>query len=146
MARHATLEPIRRAALDSLHERDDYEAGAKLDLLGRRLTVSTALFRLDRNNVKNIDPNDPTRLLLTGQQRTEGFLVSAAGNLDRRWKISGGYASFFARVTQDTASAPSGRRVGLVPRHQATLWSTYDVTSRWVAGGTRRHRCRLDAG
>jgi catecholate siderophore receptor len=114
---------------------ENYEAGAKLDLLRRRLTVSTALFRLDRNNVKNIDPNDPTRLLLTGQQRTEGFLVSAAGNIDRRWKISGGYANFFARVTQDTASAPAGRRVGLVPRHQVTLWSTYDVTSRWIAGG-----------
>jgi catecholate siderophore receptor len=25
--------------------------------------------------------------------------------------------------------------VGLVPRHQVTLWSTYDVTSRWIAGG-----------
>lgn len=113
----------------------NYEAGAKLDLLARRLTVSTAIFRLDRNNVKNTDPNDPTRLLLTGQQRTDGFLVSAAGNLDRRWKMSGGYANFFARVTQDTASAPAGRRVGLVPRHQFTLWSSYDITRRWGAGG-----------
>jgi catecholate siderophore receptor len=112
----------------------NYEAGAKLDMLARRLTLSAAFFRLDRNNVKNADPNDPTRLLLTGQQRTDGVVVSAVGNLDRRWKVSGGYANFFARITRDTAAAPAGRRVGLVPRHQITLWSTYDVSRRWNAG------------
>jgi catecholate siderophore receptor len=112
----------------------NYETGAKLDLLGRRLSVSAAIFRLDRNNVKNTDPNDPARLVLTGQQRTEGVVMSAAGNVTSRWKISGGYAGLSARVTQDTAAAPAGRRVGLVPRHQATLWTVYDFTSRWGAG------------
>lgn len=112
----------------------NYETGAKLDLPGGRLTVSAAFFRLDRNNVKNTDPNDPTRLVLTGQQRTQGVVTSAAGNLTSRWKISGGYAGLTARVTANTTAAPAGRRVGLVPRHQATLWTTYDLTRRWGAG------------
>ncbi len=112
----------------------NYETGAKLELLDRRLSLTAAIFRLDRNNVKNTDPNDPTRLVLTGQQRTEGVQLSASGNLSPRWKISGGYANLFARVTEDTASAPAGRRVGLVPRHQGTLWTTYDLTDRIGAG------------
>ena len=121
----------------------NYEVGAKLDLLGRRLALSAAVFRLDRNNVKNTDPSDPTRLVLTGQQRTEGLQVSAAGNVSPRWKLIGGYANMSARITQDTASAPAGRRVGLVPRHQAHLWSTYDVTRRVGAGGGIVHQGRV---
>ena len=112
----------------------NYETGAKLELLDRRLSVSAAIFRLDRNHVKNTDPNDPTKLVQTGQQRTEGVQVSANGNLTQRWKISAGYANLTARVTQDTASAPAGRRVGLVPRHQGTLWTTYELTDRIGAG------------
>jgi catecholate siderophore receptor len=112
----------------------NYETGARIDLAGGAVSVSAAVFRLDRNHVKNTDPNDPTRLVGTGQQRTQGLVASAAGNLTPRWKITGGYANFSAHVTQDTAATPAGRRVGLVPRHQATVWSTYDLTIRLGIG------------
>ena len=113
----------------------NYEAGAKLDLLGQRLNVSAAVFRLDRNNVKNTDPNDPSRLVLTGQQRTEGVTLSTSGSPLPKWSVFGGYSYLNARVTQNTAAAPAGRLVGLVPRSQFNLWSTYDLSTRWGAGG-----------
>ena len=113
----------------------NYEVGAKFDLLDARLNFSAAVFRLDRNNVKNTDPNDPSRLVLTGQQRTEGFVLSTSGGLSRRWKIYGGYANLNGRITANTSSAPAGRKVGLVPRSQFTLWSTYDISENWGAGG-----------
>ena len=122
------------AELDSENAKN-YEVGAKLDLLDRRLAVSAAVFRLDRNNVKNTDPTDPARLVLTGQQRTDGVSVSAAGNLAARWKVYGGWAHLNARIVADTAAAPAGRTVGLTPRSQLTLWSTYDLSKRWGAGG-----------
>jgi catecholate siderophore receptor len=138
-----TLGLAANAAQVAPENAKNYEVGAKLDLFGRRLALSAAVFRLDRNNVKNIDPTDPTRLVLTGQQRTEGIQLSAAGNLSSRWKVTAGYANQDARVTADTAAAPAGRRVGLVPRHQANLWSTYDVTRRFTAGGGIVHQSRL---
>src|SRR5262249_41118623 len=55
--------------------------------------------------------------------------------LSKRWKLTGGYANLRAAIVKDTASAPAGRRVGLVPRHQATLWSTFDLTPQWGVGG-----------
>jgi catecholate siderophore receptor len=113
----------------------NYEVGAKLDLLGTRLNVAAAVFRLDRNNVKNTAPDDPTRLVLTGQQRTQGITLSAAGNLTRDWKLFGGFARLDGRLTSATTAAPAGRLVGLVPRHQLTLWTTYDVTPHWGGGG-----------
>jgi catecholate siderophore receptor len=113
----------------------NYEAGAKLDLLGKKLNLTAAVFRLDRNNVKNTDPNDPSRLVLTGQQRTEGAMVSLTGRLSSRWRIYAGYANLNARTTANTTSAPAGRKVGLVPRSQFTLWSTYDLFKHWGVGG-----------
>jgi len=113
----------------------NYEAGAKLDLLGKRLNLSVAAFRLDRNNVKNTDPINPQLLVLTGQQRTDGFSIASAGSLTSRWQLSGGYARLNARILKNTASAPAGRRVGLVPESQATVWSTYEVSQRWEVGG-----------
>jgi catecholate siderophore receptor len=113
----------------------NYEVGAKLDLLDKRLNLSAAAFRLDRNHVRTTDPTDPTRLVQTGQQRTDGFSMSAAGSLLPRWKLYGGYAHLNARLTQGTSSGPAGRKVGLVPRNQVTLWSTVDVSTRWGAGG-----------
>lgn len=113
----------------------NYEVGAKLDVIRNRLSLSAAAFRLDRNNARNTDPNDFTRLVLTGQQRTDGLVVSAAGSLTPRWQIHGGYATLDARITRDTVGAPAGRGVGLVPRSQLTLWSTYDISRQWGAGG-----------
>jgi catecholate siderophore receptor len=113
----------------------NYEIGTKLDLLGQRLNVSAALFRLDRNNVKNTDPNDPLRLVLTGQQRTEGVTLSASGSVLPKWTLVGGYSYLNARITQNTSAASAGRLVGLVPRSQFNLWSTYDLTERWGGGG-----------
>jgi catecholate siderophore receptor len=130
-----TLGLARNTAEVAPENAKNYETGTKLELGGGRVSVSAAIFRLDRDNVKNTDPNDPTRLVLTGQQRTDGVVASAAGNLTARWKITGGYANSTARVTRDTTAAPAGRQVGLVPRHQATLWSTYDITRNWGAGG-----------
>lgn len=113
----------------------NYEIGGKLDALNGRLGVATAIFRLDRDDVKNTDPSDPTRVVLTGQQRADGAMITLNGSLTPRWRVYGGYATMNARITSDTATAPAGRTVGLVPRNQFTLWSTYDVTDRLGAGG-----------
>jgi catecholate siderophore receptor len=112
----------------------NYETGIKLDLLEKRLNVSAAIFRLDRNNVKNTDPRDPQLLVLTGQQRTDGVSIGMAGGITRRWRITAGYAYFDARIVKNTASAPTGRKVGLVPASQTTLWTTYEISTRWNVG------------
>lgn len=113
----------------------NYEAGAKLELPGGRLMLSAAAFRLRRNNARSTDPTDPTRLVLTGQQQTEGVVVSAAGSLTRAWKLHAGYANLDARITRDTTAAPAGRHVGLVPRRQASVWTTYDLAGGVGVGG-----------
>jgi catecholate siderophore receptor len=114
----------------------NYELGTKLNVLAGRLMLAAAVFRLDRNNVKSVDPADPARLVLTGQQRTDGFTISASGRINSRWELSGGYADLDARITKTTSAAPAGRRPGLVPHRQASLWTAHNLTSafRLAAG------------
>jgi catecholate siderophore receptor len=64
------------------------EAGAKWD--ARPAWPSHALYRLGRTNTRSIDPNDPTRIVQTGSQRTNGYEIGADGRLTASWQVAGG--------------------------------------------------------
>ena len=111
----------------------NYEVGAKWDL-GRRLSLTAALYRLDRTNTRSTDPNDPTRIVQTGSQRTNGFEIGADGNITRNWKVAGGYAWQNAFVTSATTTARTGAQVAMVPRNSFSLWNQYQVLRRLGVG------------
>src|SRR5262249_37232693 len=102
----------------------NYEAGVKWDI-DRSLSLTTAVYRLDRTNTRSIDPNDPTRIVQTGSQRTNGFEVGVSGSITHAWKIAGGYAYQDAFVTSATAAARAGAQVAQVPHHSFSLWNNY---------------------
>ena len=114
----ATLEPEKFR---------NYEIGAKWDVFDR-LSLSSAVYRLDRTNTTAPDPVDPTRTVQTGSQRTRGFEFSLTGALSPQWQIIGGYANQNAQVTSRTAAAAEGARVPLVPRNTVSLWNRYQAT------------------
>lgn len=111
---------------------ENYEIGAKWDLPGVALTA--AVYQLDRKNTRATDPNDPTRTVQTGSQRTQGFEFGVAGNVTERWLIAGGYAYQDAEITSTTAAAPKGARVGQVPRNSISLWNKYQFLPALAAG------------
>ena len=117
----------------------NYEFGSKWDLR-RNLALTAAFYRQDRANTRATDPNDPTRILQTGRQRTDGFEVELSGAITRAWTMTGGYAHQNARITSATASAPAGAIVPLAPRDMFTLWNKYQVTSRFGLGLGIAHR------
>ncbi|MSV29648.1 MAG: TonB-dependent siderophore receptor [Bryobacterales bacterium] len=111
----------------------NYEAGIKWDL-GRSLSITAAIYRLNRTNTRSTDPNDPTRIVQTGSQRTNGFEAGASGSVTRKWKIAGGYAHQDAFVTSATAAARAGAQVALVPHSTFSLWNNYQIFRRIGAG------------
>jgi catecholate siderophore receptor len=96
--------------------------------------LTGALYRLDRTNTSAPDPDDPSRTVQTGSQRTTGVELGVLGNVTRAWRIAGGYAVQRARIVSRTAAAPEGATVPLVPHHTFSLWNRYDVTS-WLGAG-----------
>jgi len=123
-ANRASLEPERF---------DNYEIGAKWEILDG-LLATAAIYRLDRSNTRASDPNDPTRTVLTGKQRSRGLELGLERSVTSRWLISAGYALQDAEITETTSAAPAGRKVPLVPRHSFSLWNRYDVTQKLGVG------------
>ena len=117
----------------------NYEVGAKWDVR-RNLTLTTAFYRQDRTNTRATDPNDPTRIIQTGKQRTDGFEIELGGAVTRAWTMTGGYAHQNARITSATTAAAAGAVVPLAPRDMFTLWNKYQVTSRFGLGLGIAHR------
>ncbi|MBI2682734.1 MAG: TonB-dependent siderophore receptor [Acidobacteriales bacterium] len=110
------------------------EAGTKLDFFGSRLSTTLSVFRLNRSNVKTVDPNDSTKLVLSGQQRTNGVEISFSGSPLRRLEIFGGYAYLDSRVVKAN-DLTKGKRIGLVAPHSMNLWSTYSFANGFGFGG-----------
>jgi catecholate siderophore receptor len=120
-------------ALDP-EEYRNYEVGAKWDAL-RSLSVTAALYRLDRGNVVVPDPVDPTVSLLVDAQRTRGLELGLDGHVTRGWSMAGGYAYQHGEITRSiSASAQAGASLAQVPRHSLSLWNKYEVTPRLAAG------------
>ena len=111
----------------------NYEAGAKWDA-ARRLSLTFAAYRLNRTNTRSTDPNDPTRIVQTGSQRTNGYELGWNGSVTRAWSIAGGYAWQDAFVTSATTAARAGARVPQVPRHTFSFWNRYQAARRLGLG------------
>jgi len=111
----------------------NYEVGVKWDV-ARNLSLTTAIYRLDRTNTRSIDPNDPTRIVQTGSQRNNGFEIGMNGNLTRAWRVVGGYAYQDSFVTSATTAASAGAQVAQVPHHSFSLWNNYQIHPRLSAG------------
>jgi catecholate siderophore receptor len=122
----------------------NYEVGAKWDARPN-LTFTAAAYRQDRTNTRATDPNDPTRILQTGSQRTNGFEAGVAGNISRRWSIAGGYAHQNAFISISTLAAKAGAQVALVPRHTFSVWNKYQVINRVGVGVGIVHRSDMFA-
>ncbi|MDQ1640082.1 MAG: catecholate siderophore receptor [Pyrinomonadaceae bacterium] len=122
----------------------NYEFGAKWDI-GQALSLTTAVYRLARTNTRANDPNDPTKIVQTGSQRTSGFETGLNGSVTRSWNVLGGYAYQNARITSPTIAAPAGARIAQVPRHTFSLWNNYRFDGKWAAGLGLIHRSDMYA-
>ncbi len=111
----------------------NYEFGVKWDV-DRRFSLTTAAYRLDRTNTRATDPNDPTRILQTGAQRTNGFELGWNGMVTRAWTVTGGVAYQDAFFLRATTAAVIGAHVAQVPYHTFSLWNKYQILPRLSVG------------
>ncbi|WP_345820363.1 TonB-dependent siderophore receptor [Methylobacterium fujisawaense] len=109
-----------------------YEVGSRLDL-NPDLTLSTAAFRIIRNNVSAADPVNTGFSVITGQQRSQGVEADLAGQVLPGWKVIGGISVLDARITKDTTFAVGNRLVG-APAFSGSIWSTYQFQEGFLLG------------
>lgn len=120
------------------------ELGAKWDVTSA-LSLTAALYRLDRSNSQAPDPNDPSRVVQTGAQRTTGWELGASGDITDRWQLAGGWASQRARIVSTTRSGAEGATVPLVPQNTLSLWNKVQLTPQLGVGLGAVHQSRVYA-
>ncbi|HEU4523317.1 MAG TPA: TonB-dependent receptor, partial [Thermoanaerobaculia bacterium] len=118
----------------------NYEAGAKWDVLPS-LSMTAALYRLDRGNIAVADPVNTGQLMLVDGQRTEGVEIGMSGRIARRWSAIGQYTYMDARITESlSSSTTAGARLAHVPEHSISLWNRFDFSDRLGIGAGAIHQ------
>jgi catecholate siderophore receptor len=118
---------------------ENIELGTKWDALEGRLSLTAALSRNNRSNYRvneGITPENPTgSQVLDGRARVDALLLGAAGRILPNWSVFTNYTLLDSKVLQGTADSISaagqdftrGDPLLNVPRHAASLWTTWDV-------------------
>ncbi|QSX78372.1 TonB-dependent receptor [Agrilutibacter solisilvae] len=117
------------------------ELGTKWDLLGGRLSLTSAIFRTEKTNVRiDVDPTASTTYALDGKQRVDGFEVGAAGRITRDWTVNFGYAFLDSEILSNRAlPAEVGNEMPNTPRHSANLWTSYRINDSFDVGFGVQH-------
>lgn len=109
------------------------ELGAKWDATPA-LTLTAALFQLDRTNSTAHDPANPALLVQTGAQCASGYELGVTGDVRDGWQVAGGFASQRAILTSATTAGPAGATAPLVPHYTASLWNRLQLSSSTGVG------------
>lgn len=120
--------------LDPQHTRL-YEGGVKSDWLDGRLATTLSLYRLEMYNKRSKDPLDPTKVILTGLQRTEGIELSARAQLTDELYLRGGIAIQDAEQVKADADL-QGKRPMNVSRQNGELFAGYQSGKQGWFGET----------
>ena len=126
---------------------ENFEIGAKADVLDGRLQLTAALFRNERGNfrVPSNDPSQPAALqVLDGRARVDGIALGATGNVTERWSVFANYTYLDSEVLQsvsdfclatpggagcaNSAAVPdpqAGQELVQTPKHSGSLFTTY---------------------
>jgi catecholate siderophore receptor len=121
------------------------EIGAKWDLFGGRVSLTSAIYRLEKDNARTTNPLSGLTTL-SGKQRTDGFELGLAGALTSQWNVSAAYSYMDAEVIRSQATATGsvsgttnialqGMTPQNVPKNSGTVWTTYRFTPNWEVGG-----------
>ena len=111
---------------------ETWELGTKWELLGGRLGLDGALFRVDKTNAR--ETNELTNELeLAGEQRVQGVELGVTGKVTDEWKVFANYTLLDSETLVSVAAPqtggrdPVGQPLGNTPRNSANLWTTYEL-------------------
>ncbi len=105
-----------------------FEVGLKLSALDDRLTGSVSVFRNAVTNQTFSDPNNPGFFLLSSGSVSRGIELDLTGRILPGWNIISSY-TYTSMVDKSSSDG-----IGALPRHVASLWTTYDLQGESFRG------------
>lgn len=124
--------PAAGGPFDPEHSRQ-WELGMKSLLAGARLTLNTALYRIDRRNIVQSTGeviNGINQLAALGLVRSEGVEVDLLADVTENWVLNLAYAYNDARVLEAGSNGITNSvngRFANAPRNKLGIWTRYDL-------------------
>ena len=109
-----------------------WEVGAKGEYLNKRLSVTTSVFRIRKNNslYSAGDPVNPKLRVAVGEEVSRGVEFDVSGRILPYWSITANYSYNIAEITK---AAPGTKDLNIqrpgTPRHSANLWTKFIIPS-----------------
>ena len=116
-----------------------FEAGTKWDLLGERVSVSLAGFRVEKTNARTpgLLPDDPPQVL-EGRQRVYGAELGVTGTLSRDWTVFAAYTYLDSEILRSNTPGEVGKELLNTPKNSVSFWTSYRLGWRVDVGGGLR--------
>ena len=110
--------------------------GSKWDVLGGRLSLTGSVFREQKLNAREPDPNNPGFNMLAGTQQVDGVSVGVSGHLTENWQIVAGYTYLDGKVTRsEPGAAPAGASLPNTPKNSLNFFTEYRLGGGFEIGG-----------
>jgi len=139
---------------------ETYEAGAKWNFMRDRLNVNGSVFRTEKLNARETDPNNSNNTINSGNQLVRGFQLGSLGHMPSHFDIVLGYAYLDGRVESSVVNGspfasinllliaahdprantrpyfinPAGFALANVPKNSGNLWLTHSLPWRFTGG------------
>jgi catecholate siderophore receptor len=117
-------------------ENEAFEVGTKWNILNEQVSVTAAVFRLEKTNARVPNPTTPGFNSLDGVQRVDGFDFQLTGRVLENWQLSAGYTYLDSKIVE---SAPGGAPIGApllnAPKHSVAVFTEWLISERFEIGG-----------
>jgi catecholate siderophore receptor len=113
------------------------EIGAKWDITPV-LALTTAVFKLERENVQVADPSNTTQQILVDGQETKGLEVGLSGKFTDQWQVMGAFTLQEGEITKQQGAGNgailAGSNLAMTPTRTFSLWNKYQINDMWAVG------------
>lgn len=133
------------------------EVGTKWELFDRRLLVTGALFRTEKDNAREAGTDPVTKLpeLFAGAAyRIQGIDLEAAGKITDKWSIFGGLVLMESKILKSNVAPPTtagyttnvGLQLANIAHQSFNVLTKYQVLPDWEVGGQATYRSKIYGG
>jgi catecholate siderophore receptor len=139
-----------------------YEAGTKWELFDKHFLFTTAVFRTETENAREVVPSAtntprgvalPANLVpLAGQvvagnsSYVQGIDIEAAGKITDRWSLMSGLVFMQSKVTQSVIPTDIGDKLANIAHQSFTMQTKYQITDNLEVGGQAIYRSQIYGG
>mgnify|MGYP000742615629 CR=1 FL=1 len=108
---------------------ENREVGLKWDIRPD-LSLTTAIFQLDRESFTSVDPNDASQIITIEGARTTGFEIQLTGQLTEQWFMTAGYGYLDGQVKDIAGGNLDGNKTRQTPENMFSIWNNYQLNEK----------------